>query len=250
MLRYSPNGRQRRRSPFGFFRIFLEILIIAFSIYLAFLLSERNQAKTKAKTEAISEKKYLQELLEEVKINRERLSVDLDKKRSQVVLLEKMLETSMRRVDADTLRLAMKALLNVHLYTPTGVVYQELVASGRLSLITSDTLRHEMAQYHRKLSRIPLAAQSDPEVKQIQSYLIGKKVFSLLEPYADVKGIDISQIQKNRIIRVLLNDRTFIDLVYLRHHSLHRAIRFKTPIQQHLRKLQLLIEAQLSRAKN
>ena len=242
MLRYSPNGTQRqRRSPFGFFRIFLEIPIIAFSIYLAFLLSERNQAKT----EAISEKKYLQELLEEVKINRERLSVDLDKKRSQVVLLEKMLETSMRRVDADTLRLAMKELLNVHLYTPTDAVYQDLVSSGNLSLITSDTLM----QYHRKLSRIPFAGQSDPEVKQIQSYLIGKKVFSLLEPYADVKGIAISQIQKNRIIRVLLNDRTFIDLVYLRHHSLNRVIRFETPMQQHLRKMQLLIEAQLSRTK-
>ena len=246
MLRYSPNGTQRqRRSSFGFFRIFLEIPIIAFSIYLAFLLSERNQAKT----EAISEKKYLQELLEEVKINRERLSVDLDKKRSQVVLLEKMLETSMRRVDADTLRLAMKELLNVHLYTPTDAVYQDLVSSGNLSLITSDTLRHEVMQYHRKLSRIPFAGQSDPEVKQIQSYLIGKKVFSLLEPYADVKGIAISQIQKNRIIRVLLNDRTFIDLVYLRHHSLNRVIRFETPMQQHLRKMQLLIEAQLSRTK-
>ena len=226
-------------------RIFLEIPIIAFSIYLAFSLSERNQAKT----EAISEQKYLQELLEEVKINRERLSVDLYKKRSQVVLLEKMLETSMRRVDADTLRLTMKALLNVHLYSPTGAVYQDLVASGKLSLITSDTLRQEMAQCHRKLSRMPLAGKSDPEVKQIQSYLIGKKVFSLLEPYAVVKGIDISQIQKNRIIRVLLNDRTFIDLVYLRHHSLSQTIRFEMPIQQHLHKMQLLIEAQLSRAK-
>lgn len=247
MLQYSPNGTQRkRRSPFGFLRIFLEIPIIAFSIYLAFLLSERNQAKT----EAISEKKHLQELLEEVKINLERLSVDLDKKRSQVVLLEKMLETSMRRVDADTLRLAMKALLNVHLYSPTEAVYQDLVASGRLSLITSDTLRHEMAKYHRKLSRIPFAAQSDPEVKQIQSYLIGKKVFSLLEPYADVKGIGISQIQKNRIIRVLLNDRTFIDLVYLRHHSISQTIRFETPMQQHLRKMQLLIEEQLNGAKD
>lgn len=246
MLRYSPNGIERKRkSPFGFFRIFLEIPIIAFSIYLVFSLSERNQAKT----EAISEKKYLQELLEEVKINRERLSVDLDKKRSQVVLLEKMLETSMRRVDADTLRLAMKALLNVPLYSPTGAVYQDLVSSGKLSLITSDTLRQEMAQYHGKLSRMPLAGKSDPEVKQIQSYLIGKKVFSLLEPYADVKGIDISQTQKNRIIRVLLNDRTFIDLVYLRHHSISRAIRFETPMQQQLRSMQLLIEAQLSRAK-
>ena len=107
-----------------------------------------------------------------------------------------------------------------------------------------------MAQYHRKLSRIQFTAQSDPEVKQIQSYLIGKKVFSLLEPYADVKGIDISQFQKSRIIRVLLNDRTFIDLVYLRHHSLSQAIRFKTPMQQHLRNLQLLIEEQLSSAKD
>ena len=209
------------------------------------MLNERNQAKT----ETLSEKKYLQELLEEVKNNRERLSVDLDEKRRQVVLLEKMLETSMRRVDADTLRLAMNELLNVRTYSPVDAVCQGLISSGKLSLITSDALRREILQYHRKLSRIPFAAQSDPEVveKQIHPYLIGKKVFSLLEPYADVKGIGISQIQKNRIIRSLLYDRTFIDLVYLRHHSLNRLIRFQTPMQQHLRKMQLLIEEQLSR---
>ena len=246
MLRYSPNRIERRGSPFGFLRIFLEIPIIAFSIYLAFLLIERDQGKT----EPISEKKYLQELLEEVKINRERLRIDQDEKRRQVVLLEKMLETSIRRVDADTLRSAMKELLNVHFYTPTDAVYQDLVSSGRLSLITSDTLRREMLQYHRKLSHT-FTGQSDLEVveKQIQPYLIGKKVFSLLESHTDVKGIGISQIQKNRIIRSLLYDRTFIDLVYLRHHSINRVIRFETPIQQHLRQMQLLIEKQLSSVK-
>ena len=246
MLRYSPNRIERRGSPFGFLRIFLEIPIIAFSIYLAFLLIERDQGKT----EPISEKKYLQELLEEVKINREAFRIDQDKKRRQVVLLEKMLETSIRRVDADTLHLAMRELLNVRSYSPLDAVCQHLISSGRLSLITSDTLRREMLQYHRKLSHT-FTRQSDPEVveKQIYPYLIGKKVFSLLEPHADVKGIGISQIQKNRIIRSLLYDRTFIDLIYLRHHSINRVIRLETPIQQHLSKIQLLIEEQLNPAK-
>ena len=243
MPRYSLEGGERKRSPFRFLRIFLEIPIIVLSIYIAFLVD----AWDKAKTEAISEKKYLQELLEEVKINRDELKADQDERRKQIVLLEKLLETSIRQVGTDTLRSAMNELVTVRIYSPTDAVYQDLVSSGNLRLITSDTLRREIMQYRRRLSRTPLTEQSDLEVveKQIQPYLIGKKVFSLLEPYADVKGIDISDDQKDRIVRVLLNDRTFIDLVYLRHHSIGQVIWFETPMQWHLRRMQLLIEDQL-----
>ena len=246
MPRYSLDGGERKRSPLRFLRIFLEIPIIVFSIYIAFLVDEWD----KSKTMAITEKKYLRELLEEVKMNRDELRADQDERRKQIALLEAMLENSIRQVDQDTLRMAMNELLNLRIYSPTNAVYEDLISSGNLNLLSSDSLRSELIEYRGRLSRTPLTEQSDLDVieKQIQPYLIQKQVFSLLEPYADVKGIAISQDQKDRIIRVLLNDRTFIDLVYLRRHSIGQVLWFETPMQWNLRNMQAILEAELEAA--
>lgn len=242
MPRYTLDG-DRRKSPLRFLRIFLEIPVIVFSIYIAFLVDEWD----KNKTLAITEKKYLRELLAEVKQNRAELRADQDERREQIVLLEAMLENSIRPVDPDTLRLAMDQLLNMRIFSPTDAVYEDLISSGNLNLLSSDSLRSELIEYRGRLSRTPITEKSDLDVieKQIQPYLIQKQVFSLLEPYADVKGIAISEDQKDRIIRVLLNDRTFIDLVYLRRHSIGQVLWFETPMQWNLRNMQAILEDEL-----
>ena len=242
MARYSLNG-DRKRSRFGILRIFLEIPVIVLSIYIAFVVDEWG----KEKTEIQLEKKYLQELYEEIKINREELRIDQDERRLQVVLLEKLLETPVRQVSQDTIRMAMDQLLNIRLYSPTDAVYDDLVSSGNLRLMTCDSLRHEILQYRRKLSRTPVTEQSDIDVveQKLQPYLIQKQVLSLLELHRDIEAIDISEAQKDRIIRVLLNDRTFIDLVYVRLHSVSQVLWFETPMQWHLSRMEELIKQQL-----
>ena len=243
MPRYSLDG-DRKRSPFRFLRIFLEIPIIVFSIYVAFLVDNWQREKE----EAVTEKKYLEELLQEVKINIAELKADQDERRRQIVLLDKMMEIGIRPVAADTLRMALDQLLTARIYSPTDAVYQDLVSSGNLRLMTSDSLRQKIMKYQKMLSRVPITEQSDIDLiaEQIEPYLVNKKVLSLLEPHDDVAGIDISDQQKDRIIRVLLNDRTFIDLVYLRRHRIRSAEFFENPMQWHLDDMAELIEAQLS----
>lgn len=247
MSRYSLTG-DRKKSRFGFLRIFLEIPVIVLSIYIAFVVDEWS----KEKAAAIKEKDYLEQLFEETKINANELKADQDERREQLIFLDKMLETANRRVSPDTLRMAMDQLLNLRIYSPTDAVYEDLVSSGNLALISSDSLRHEMLEYRQKLSRAPLTEQSDIDLieNQIEPYLISKQVLSLLEPYHDLQSISISEQQKDRIIRVLLNDRAFIDLVYLRRHRIRQVIWFETPMEWSLRNMSRLIEDQLDNMEN
>lgn len=218
------------------------------SIYIAFLVDE--WGKEKAAT--VKEIDYLEQLFEETKINANELKSDQDTRRRQLILLDKMLETSIRRVSPDTLRMAMNELLNLRIYSPTDAVYQDLVSSGNLALISSDSIRHQMLEYRQKLARAPVAEQSDIDLieNQIEPYLVSKQVLSLLEPHDDLPSISISEQQKDRIIRVLLNDRTFIDLVYLRRHRIRQVIWFETPMEWSLRNMSRLIQDQLGNAEN
>lgn len=228
--------------------MFLEIPVIVFSIYIAFVVDEWS----KERAEVAQEINYLNQLFEETKINAQELKADQDDRRKQVMLLDKLLETAIRPVDPDTLVMAIDQLLNVRVYSPTDVVYQDLVSSGNLRLITSDSLRHEMLQYRQKLARAPVAEQSDIDLieNRIEPYLVSKQVLSLLETHYDTKSIEISVQQKNRIIRVLLNDRTFIDLVYLRRYRIRQVIWFETPMEWSLRNMGNLIQQELDAIKN
>ena len=138
LARYGTNG-DRKRSPFRFLRIFLEIPVIVLSIYIAFVVDEYGRNKE----EANLERKYLEELLEETRINEAELKADQDARRSQIELMDKLLETSIRTVDPDTLLLAMDQLLSIRIYSPTDAVYSDLVSSGNLRLIR---IRADQAQ--------------------------------------------------------------------------------------------------------
>lgn len=217
--------------------------MIVLSIYIAFLVDEWD----KKKTEKSLEGKYLRELLEETKINERELTADQDARRRQIALMDKLLDASNRVVDPDTLLAAIDGMVETRIYSPTDAVYQDLVSSGNLRLMTSDSLRRSILLYRRYLARKDITETSDVDLVQnhIEPYLVGKQVLSLLEPYDDLAAINISAQQKSRIIRVLLNDRTFIDLVYLRRSRVRDAEYFANPMQWYLRSIRELIEKQL-----
>ena len=246
MARYGTNG-DRKRSPFRFLRIFLEIPVIVLSIYIAFVVDEYGRNKE----EANLERKYLEELLEETRINEAELKADQDARRSQIALMDKLLETAVRTVDPDTLLLAMDQLLSIRIYSPTDAVYSDLVSSGNLRLISSDSVRKYILYYQGALSRKDVTELSDINLveNKLEPYLVEQQVLSLLEPYRDSPSINISRQQTDRIIRVLLNDRKFIDLVYLRRNRIRDTEYFANPMQWYLRNIRELIEKQLAEGK-
>ena len=238
--RFSSNNK---RSQFGIVRLLLEIPIIALSIYLAFLVNEWGEEEKERQIE----RKYLTELLEEAKINQSELKADQDARNLQLVYLRKLLETTVRSVAPDTLREAIQQLLTVRIYSPTDAVYQDLVSSGNLRLITSDSIRQSIIRYRRRLARAPVTEAGDVKVieDRIEPYLIRARVLSFIEPYPDLEEINTSPAQTARIIRTLLYDREFIDLVYLRISKIRDVIYFENPMQWNLDEMIRLLENEI-----
>ena len=246
--RYSLSG-DRRRSPLrSLGKVIVELVIIVIGIYVAFQLENNREANN----QKALERKYLEQLLEEVTINEEELKADQDSRNEQLVYLKKILETPNRQVDPDTLRTAMDYLVMVRLYSPTDAVYQDLVSSGNLGIIKSDTFKRILLNYRRALSRVPTTEASDVKLieEHIEPYLVEQRVLSLLEPHEDLDEIQISQDQQDRIIRQLTRDRKFIDLVYLRAHTIRDVIYFENPMQWHLREMKKLLTQELEGAQD
>ncbi|MFY0592306.1 hypothetical protein [Roseivirga sp.] len=241
--RYSLSG-DRRKSPIGtIVKGFLELIVIVIGIYIAFQLENNREAKHKADLE----RSYLEQLLEEVKINEEELRADQDERKEQLTLLKKLLVTPLRQVDSDTIQKAVDALFTVRLYSPTDAVYQDLVSSGNLGILKSDAFKRILMNYRRALARVPSTEDRDLKLisEQLEPYLMEKQLLSFLEPHRDLEEISISQDQKDRMIRQLLRDRKFIDLVYLRIHTIQDVIFFENPMQWHLRNMRQLLEEEL-----
>ncbi len=241
--RYSLSD-DRRRNPFGtLLRIILELIIIVIGIYIAFQLENNREANNKADLE----RNYLEQLLDEVVINEGELLADQDARKEQLIYLKKLLETPLRQVDADTIREAMDLLLMVRLYSPTDAVYQDLVSSGNLGIIKSDAFKRVLMNYRRALSRVPSTENRDLAVitNTLEPYLLDKEMLSFLELYGDVDEIGISNDQKDRMIRQLLRERRFIDMVYLRINTIQDVIFFENPMQWHLTAMKNLLKDEL-----
>ena len=190
--------------------------------------------------------------MEEAKINQRELKADQDAREEQVIYMKALLGASNRQVSADTLRRAVGVLAMARLYSPTDAVYQDLVSSGNLGIIKSDSVKNVLLNYRRALSRVPQTESSDVQTitDKIEPYLIDKRVLSLLEVHDDLDEIQISNQQIDRIIRVLLNDRTFIDLVYLRISRVQDVIYFERPMEWHLRNMIRLLENEIANLEN
>ncbi|NVK83426.1 MAG: hypothetical protein HWE21_03840 [Cytophagia bacterium] len=243
--KYKLEGEPRRFSLKGLGKVIIELLVIVIGIYLAFALEEYGEKKADKELEL----KYLNQLLAEAKSNQVELNADQNARREQRELFGYLLENSNRQVGADTLREATRQLLVNRLFSPTDAVYQDLVSSGNLKLIQSDSIRKTIIHYKQRLARAPVTEAVEERLieNKIEPYLLDKQVLSLLEPLNEIDAINISEQQVDRIIRVLLSEREFIDLVYLRYSRLDDVIYFETPLQWSLRDLIKLLEKEIAK---
>lgn len=243
--KYKLEGEPRRFSLKGLGKVIIELLVIVIGIYLAFALEEYGEKKADKELEL----KYLNQLLAEAKSNQVELNADQNARREQRELFGYLLENSNRQVGNDTLREATRQLLVNRLFSPTDAVYQDLVSSGNLKLIQSDSIRKTIIHYKQRLARAPVTEAVEERLieDKIEPYLLDKQVLSLLEPLNEIDAINISEQQVDRIIRVLLSEREFIDLVYLRYSRLDDVIYFETPLQWSLRDLIKLLEKEIAK---
>ncbi|MGW8123708.1 hypothetical protein ACV07N_13710 [Roseivirga echinicomitans] len=205
-------GRTKKRRSFGGFTLILQIPVIALSILLAFWLNDYRKAYFN--TGEDSPPHVL--LASQIKSQQKTISEVRSTKEFQIELIKKLIQTGVRTVDNDSLHWAVNQLLAQESFHPTvnisdafeNEMNEMSIGLMKLSSVTAIYLRNEESD--RQLIEI-----------QIEPYLVKEKVISLLEPYQNSAAINISEQQTSRIIRQLLNDRSFIDLVYLRIHRLN-----------------------------
>ena len=236
--RYSLGRDRRRSNPIAsFLRLILELIVIVIGIYIAFQVDRWGDTE---KEQALK-LDYLLELKAETQVNLDEIIADQTDRKKQVELLEKLILAASQTVSDDTLRMAMDALLDYRFYSGTNAVFDNIVASGNLRLITTDSLRSKLFGLKQFESKAPIveAAEAKLIAEQIEPYLVRRQVLYLLEVELSDNSPDtgMSVEQSVRIIRTLLQDRTFIDLVYLRLGKVRQTIYFENPLIWRLRDL-------------
>jgi hypothetical protein len=218
-------GDKKSRSPFGgLIKSIWFIPIIFVAVLVAFWWQEyRTADKSKIEVEIL--KSTETQLGQSIQAINTLIAV----KTMQKDFLNKLMATGIRVVNKDTLALAIPQLLALNDFN-----LAEISSLNVLSLNQSSNDLKASFDYYQQ------AEASDQSFvwNELETYLVNKQVLSLLEPYNDSEFIDISDQQINRIIRQLLNDRAFVDLVYLRiqrvTESQNRLVKLKEAIQNHL----------------
>ena len=245
-------GRDRRRSKplASIFRVLIELIVIVLGIYIALRVDRWNDVKE----QEILKTKLLKELRAEALANLEELNTDQKDRRNQIQLFEKLITAAYRPVADDTIRMAMDELLRHKFYSGTNAAFDNIVASGKLRLIADDSTRSKLFELKRFESKTPLIEATDITLinEQIEPYLTRRQVLYLLElRLADNSPEStVSVKQSARIIRTLLKDRIFIDLIYLRLSKVKQTLYFETPLGWRLNELINLLDAQLANIDN
>jgi len=245
--RYSLGGDRRRSNPLSsILRVILELVVIVLGIYIAFRVDRWNDGKE----QQMLKKKFLQELKAEASANLEELIADQRNRRVQVLLFEKLIQAASRQVADDTIRMAIDELLRHRFYSGTNAAFDNIVASGNLRLIADDSTRSKLFELKRFESKAPLVEASDVDLinNQIEPYLTRRQVLYLLElKLADNSPESTVSIEQSaRVVRTLLTDRTFIDLIYLRLSRVRQTLYFETPLGWRLEELIELLDQQLA----
>jgi hypothetical protein len=218
-------GEKKSRVRFGgLIKSILLIPIIAISILIAFWWQDyRSKDIGEINAEVLkSTKTQLDQSLQV-------LNSVVTVKTEQIGFLNKLMATGIRVVDSDTMALAIPHLLALNDFN-----LSEISSLGIQSLSQSSSNLKASFDYYQQAEAFDQRFVEN----ELETYLVNKQVLSLLEPYDDSEFIDISDQQINRIIRLLLNDRSFIDLVYVRIQRLtesqNRLAALKEAIQSHL----------------
>lgn len=206
----------------------------------------------KERVVVLSKAKHIESLQAEATDNIRATSSTVRERERQVMLMEKLIATASRTVDDDTVRLAIDELLRQNLFAITSSAYDNLSASGNLGYIESDSILKLFRGIKQLQSEARTIQDRDASfiTNQLEPYLTKRQVIYLLEIQTSDNRADltISNQQTGRILKTLLQDRTFIDLIYLRMNRIKETLEATDAIRQEL--AQLVRELELVQAQS
>jgi hypothetical protein len=199
----------------------------------------------------MSKVQHLQALQADARENFKRIDDIKGNRERQVVLLEALITAAASNVSDDTIRLAIDELLQQDFYSPASSAYMNLIASGDLNITVPDSIRALLSNINPLQAKTLLMEASDAKfiAEQLEPYLTKRQVIYLLELKTSNTRADltIANQQTGRIIKSLLQDRTFIDLIYLRMNRINETIEASTPILRQLERLTNELALELAR---
>ena len=206
--KYRLEGEARSLSLGGIGRVLTNLVVIVAAIYIVLQIDSWN----KTKEAEITRSKEFNELIRLTESDRNSLGSFQTLGNHQMMLFELLMETANRQVASDTLRMAIKQLLK------TDDHISSLQSSVNLKTSLSDKSKQNLAQVGHQTLQLSQSLDIQQRLieDKLETFLLRKQVLSLIEPFEDLEEVSISEVQVDRIIRVLLNDREFIDLIYLR----------------------------------
>jgi len=245
--RYSLSN-DRGRSPLGaFLKAIFQFIVIIIAINIAFQIQNWNTEKKAA----LSKVQHLQTLQADARENIKQIEDIKGNRERQVLLLETLITAAAGNVSDDTIRLAIDELLQQDFYTPASSAYMNLIASGDLNITVPDSVRALLSNINQLQAKTLLMEAADAKfiAEQLEPYLTKRQVIYLLELKTSNTRADltIANQQTGRIIKSLLQDRTFIDLIYLRMNRINETIEASTPILTQLERLTNELALELAR---
>lgn len=198
----------RGRAP----AIALEVGAIVFSILLAFFI----QAWWEARNERVRARAYVLKLIEEFEVGRQELETDL---RVRAQMQERWLQLLRTPPDSPDSSGTIIASMNIRrFYTPVHAVFDDLISSGALHLIRSDTLRRAILQYAQERERVATVEDTEDDLltQAVLPYLVAR---AELVPWLSQTRLDSLSLQREppqRDPHELVRDPTFRNILFLR----------------------------------
>jgi hypothetical protein len=190
----------------------LEVTAIVFSILLAFLI----EAWWDARGDRARERSYVVKLIGEFDAGRRELATDL---RVRGALLDGWVRLLRPPAPAgDSVGAIVASLDSYRFYTPVHAVFDDLISSGALNLLRSDTLRVAILAYAQERDRVAGVENTEQQIvtHTIVPYLLEKAEFLPWITPAQRDSLRLGSEPPRRDPHALLNDPTFRNLLYLR----------------------------------
>jgi hypothetical protein len=190
----------------------LEVVAIVFSILLAFVID----AWWDARGDRVRERSYVARLIGEFETGRQELEVDLRVRDELLQGWSRLLRSPAPA--GDSVGAIVASLQMRRFYTPVHAVFDDLISSGGLNLIRSDTLRTAILEYAQERERVAgvEAHELDLVTQTVVPYVVGRAdLLPWIRPtQRDSLGLGVERPLRNPA--VLLQDPTFRNILYLR----------------------------------
>lgn len=190
----------------------LEVLAIVLSILLAFLID----AWWDTRSDRAREHAYIVKLIGEFEAGRQELEADLRIRGELLQGWARLLRSPHPALDSTGAIVA--SVRSRRFYTPVHAVFDDLIASGGLNLLRSDTLRSAILRYAQERERVANVEAVEQQIvaQTAIPYLVDKTEFLPWLPQSQRDSLRLTIEHATRDPGALLEDPTFRNILYLR----------------------------------